>query len=210
MKRSRFSESQIVAILKEAEAGVSLEELSRQHGFSKATYYKWKAQYGGMDVSALKRLKELEEENRRLKQMYAELSLDHKSPQGDCRKKAVAPEQRRELAEQVRLEHRMSERRACRVLDLSRTTCRYQARKTEEAQIEQALRQLAEQHRRWGYGKMVDYLKNQGTAGTTSGFIGCIAISLNLRRNRRNGCPPEPPKSGSACPGRTRVGRWTS
>ena len=78
MKKSRFSESQIVNILKEAEAGVSLEELSRQHGFSKATFYKWKAKYSGMDVSTLKRLKELEEENRRLKQMYADLSLDHK------------------------------------------------------------------------------------------------------------------------------------
>jgi putative transposase len=78
MKKSKFSESQIVSILKEAEAGVSLEELSRQHGFSKATFYKWKAKYSGMDVSTLKRLRELEEENRRLKQMYAELSLDHK------------------------------------------------------------------------------------------------------------------------------------
>ncbi len=78
MKKSRFSESQIVTILKEAESGVPLEELSRQHGFSKATFYKWKAKYSGMDVSALKRLRELEEENRRLKQMYAELSLDHK------------------------------------------------------------------------------------------------------------------------------------
>jgi putative transposase len=78
MKKSRFSESQIVTILKEAEAGVSLEELSRQHGFSKTTFYKWKAKYSGMDVSTLKRLRELEEENRRLKQMYAELSLDHK------------------------------------------------------------------------------------------------------------------------------------
>ncbi len=78
MKRSRFSESQIVTILKEAESGVPLDELSRQHGFSKTTFYKWKAKYSGMDVSTLKRLRELEEENRRLTQMYAELSLDHK------------------------------------------------------------------------------------------------------------------------------------
>lgn len=62
MRKSKFSESQILNILREAQVGVSLEELSRQHGFSKAIYYKWRAQYGGMDVSALKRLKELEDE----------------------------------------------------------------------------------------------------------------------------------------------------
>ena len=77
MKKSKFSENQIVSILKEAEAGVSLEDLVRQHGFSKASFYKWKGKYSGMSVSELKRLKELEEENRRLKQMYANLSLEH-------------------------------------------------------------------------------------------------------------------------------------
>ena len=79
MKRSKFSESQIVNILKEAETGVLLEDLIRQHGFSKASFYKWKAKYSGMSVSELKRLKELEEENRRLKQMYANLSLEHEA-----------------------------------------------------------------------------------------------------------------------------------
>jgi putative transposase len=77
MKKTKFSESQIVQILNEAEAGVSLDELSRQHGFSKTSFYKWKAKYSGMSVSELKRMKELEEENRRLKQMYANLSLEH-------------------------------------------------------------------------------------------------------------------------------------
>ncbi len=77
MKKSRYTESQIVNILKEAETGVPLEDLIRQHGFSRASFYKWKAKYSGMSVSDLKRLKELEEENRRLKQMYANLSLEH-------------------------------------------------------------------------------------------------------------------------------------
>lgn len=77
MKRSRFSENQIIQILKEAEAGIALTDLCRKHSFSKSSYYKWKAKYGGMEASDLRRLRELEEENRRLKQMFAELSLEH-------------------------------------------------------------------------------------------------------------------------------------
>ena len=79
MKKSKFSESQIVNILKEAEAGVSVEDLSRQHGFSKASFYKWKAKYGGMSISEVKRMKELEEENRRLKQISADLLLENRA-----------------------------------------------------------------------------------------------------------------------------------
>jgi putative transposase len=75
MKRSRFSDSQILAILKQAEAGTPVPELCREHGMSSATFYKWRAKYGGMDASLMARLKELEEENRRLKKMYAEERL---------------------------------------------------------------------------------------------------------------------------------------
>lgn len=77
MKKSTKSEQQIVAILKEAEAGVPVADLCRQQGISQSTFYKWKAKYGGLDASALRRLKELEDENRKLKQMYANLSLEH-------------------------------------------------------------------------------------------------------------------------------------
>jgi len=87
MKKTRFSETQIVNILKEAEAGIAVEELSRKNRFSKSAFYKWKAKYSGMDASALKRLKELEEENRRLKQMYAELSLEHQALKDIVQKK---------------------------------------------------------------------------------------------------------------------------
>ena len=72
MKTSQYSDSQIMAILKEAEAGTSVPELCREHGMSSATFYKWRSKYGGMDASLMKRLKELEDENRRLKKMYAE------------------------------------------------------------------------------------------------------------------------------------------
>ena len=77
MRKSKFSESQIAGILKEAEAGVAVAELSRKHGISAALFYQWRSKYGGMSVSDLQRLRELEQENGRLKRMYANLSLDH-------------------------------------------------------------------------------------------------------------------------------------
>ena len=75
MKTSRFTESQIIAILKQAEAGTPVPELCREHGMSSATFYKWRSKFGGMDASLMARMKELEEENRRLKKMYAEERL---------------------------------------------------------------------------------------------------------------------------------------
>ena len=75
MKKSRFTDSQIIAILKEAESGVRVPDLCREHGMSDATFYKWRAKFSGMDASMMKRMKELEEENRRLKKMYAEERL---------------------------------------------------------------------------------------------------------------------------------------
>ena len=75
MKTSRYSDSQILAILKQAEAGAPVPTLCRGHGKSSATFYKWRAKYGGMDTSLMARLKELEDENRRLKKMYAEERL---------------------------------------------------------------------------------------------------------------------------------------
>lgn len=78
MKKSRYSENKIVRILKEVETGKLVKDVCREYGISDATYYNWKAKYGGMESSDIKRLKDLEEENRRLKHMYAELSLDHK------------------------------------------------------------------------------------------------------------------------------------
>jgi len=74
-KKSKYSDSQILAILKQAEAGTPVPELCREHGMSSATFYKWRSKYGGMDASMMARLKELEDENRRLKKMYAEERL---------------------------------------------------------------------------------------------------------------------------------------
>ena len=79
MKKSRFSESQIIAILKQAEAGTPVPELCREHGISSALFYRWRSKFGGMDASMMARMKELEEENRRLKKMYAEERLKAES-----------------------------------------------------------------------------------------------------------------------------------
>ena len=78
MKKSKFTESQIIQMLKSHESGRAVMDICREHGISDATFYKWRKQCGGMEVDQLKRLRELEEENRRLKHMYADLSLDHR------------------------------------------------------------------------------------------------------------------------------------
>ena len=76
MKKSKFSPAQIVGILKEFDNGKKVEEITREHGISRAAFYKWRERYGGMTASELKRVKELEEENAKLKRMYANLALD--------------------------------------------------------------------------------------------------------------------------------------
>lgn len=84
MKKSKFSDSQIIGVLKQAEGGTPIPDLCREHGVSNATFYKWRAKYGGMDTALMVRLKELEEENRRLKKMYAEERI-----KADIRKEAL-------------------------------------------------------------------------------------------------------------------------
>ena len=85
MKTSKFSESQIVAILKQQESGLKVAEICRTHGISAGTFYKWRSKYGGMDASMLKRVKELEQENARRKKMYANVQLE-----ADAMKEALA------------------------------------------------------------------------------------------------------------------------
>lgn len=87
MKKSKYSEQQIITLLKEVELGAKVGETCRKYGISEPTYYKWKSAYGGMDVSQLKQLRELQVENSRLKKMYAELALVHNALQDIVAKK---------------------------------------------------------------------------------------------------------------------------
>jgi putative transposase len=79
MRQSRYTEEQIIGVLKQAEAGIKTAEICRQHGISNATFYKWKGKYGGLEVSEARRLRQLEDENRRLKQIVADLTLDNQA-----------------------------------------------------------------------------------------------------------------------------------
>ena len=108
MNKSRFTESQNIGILKEAESGVPVTELCHTHGMSDATFYNWRTKYGGMDVSMMKHMKELEEENRRLKKMYAEERL----------KAEIIQEA---MAKQVVKDREISIRLACRIFDIIQT-----------------------------------------------------------------------------------------
>ena len=87
MKKTRFTETQIIAAINRQEAGAKISDLSRELGISEATFYNWKAKYGGMDANQLKKLKDLETENSRLKKMYAELSLVHEALKDAVEKK---------------------------------------------------------------------------------------------------------------------------
>jgi len=87
MKKKRYTEAQIIGFLKEAEAGIAVKELCRKHGFSDASFYTWRAKYGGMDVPEAKRLKGLEQENARLKKLLAESLLDKEALEAALRKK---------------------------------------------------------------------------------------------------------------------------
>jgi putative transposase len=93
MKKSRFTEPQILAILKQGESGVPVPDLCREHGISNATYDNWRSKYGGMDASLMSEMKAMAEENRRLKKMYAEMAMQNEHPEGCSRKKVTRPSQ---------------------------------------------------------------------------------------------------------------------
>ncbi|HEX2590092.1 MAG TPA: IS3 family transposase [Rhizomicrobium sp.] len=162
MKRKRFSEEQIIAVLREHEAGAKTGDLARKYGVSEATLYNWKAKYGGMDVSEAKRLRALEDENRKLKKLLAESMLDQAALKELLNKKMVGPAAKREAVAHLRDVLQMSERRACTLVAADRKMIRYRSRRPPDAELRTRLRDLANQRRRFGYRRLFIMLRAQG------------------------------------------------
>ncbi|UGY20665.1 IS3 family transposase [Bradyrhizobium septentrionale] len=162
MKRSRFSEEQIIGILKEHEAGVSVADLCRKHGVSDASIYKWKAKFGGLEVSEAKRLKTLEDENTRLKRLLADAMLDNAALKDLGGKEMVTPAAKRKAVAHLRDAFGMSERRACKAIGCCRMTMRYQTTRADDAGLRQRMRAIAHERRRFGYRRLHVRLKREG------------------------------------------------
>jgi putative transposase len=130
-KKSRFSEHQILAILRQAETGTPVAELCRETGMSSATFYNWRSKYGGIDPWMMVRIKELEAENRRLKKMYAQERLKAEIVQ-EALEKIVRPSRRREMARTAVEQRKLSIRLACEEFCISDTYYRYQPKRSDE------------------------------------------------------------------------------
>src|SRR5260221_3248104 len=159
MKRSRFTEEQIIAVLREHEAGAKPADLCRKYGMSEATLYNWKAKFGGMDVSDAKRLKALEDENAKLKKLLAESMLDASALRELLGKKMVGPAAKREAVAHLWTMFQMSERRACSVIAADRTSIRYRSPPPPHAELRGRLRDLAHARRRVRYPRLFVLLR---------------------------------------------------
>ncbi|NJO33617.1 MAG: IS3 family transposase [Rhodospirillales bacterium] len=162
MKRSRFSEEQIIGILREHEAGSPTADVCRKHGVSSATFYKWKAKFGGLDVSDARRLKALEDENGKLKKLLAETMLDIAILKDINARKLVTPAARRQAVAHACAVHAVSERRACEVMGVDRSSMRYRSRRAGDAAERLRIRELAAQRRRFGYRRLHLLLTREG------------------------------------------------
>jgi len=151
MKRKRFSEEQIIGILNEAEQTGNIREVCRLHNISEQTFYRWRTKFGGMDVSEARRLKELERENAELKKMVADLSLHNRLLKELNAKKMVSLADRRQAAEHLESMLGVSERRACRVVEIARSTKRRPSGRIEEARLFRRVHELTERYPRFGY-----------------------------------------------------------
>ncbi|MCX5801807.1 MAG: IS3 family transposase [Candidatus Eisenbacteria bacterium] len=185
MRKSKFTEEQIAFVLRQAETGTRVVEVCRKVGISEQTFFRWKRKYGGLGISELRRLRQLEEENRRLKRMVADLSLDKQMLQDVLFKKALRPAQKRERVEHLQEAYRVSERRACEVVEIWRASHRYRSHRRDDVALRMRIREIAETRVRYGYLRIHILLRREGWCVNHKRVyrIYCEE-SLNLRRRR--------------------------
>ena len=128
MKKSRFTDSQTITVLKRAEVGEAVPDLCREIGISTATFYKWRSKFGGMDVSMMARMKELEDENRRLKKMYMDEKLKAEIVSEALAKRMVRPSQRREMVKEAVADKKAPISLACSAFGISESCYRYEGK----------------------------------------------------------------------------------
>ncbi|MDJ0820302.1 MAG: IS3 family transposase [Paracoccaceae bacterium] len=162
MKRKRFTEEQIIGVLKESEAGAKTDDICRRHGISSATFYSWRKKYGGMDASEAKRLRELEVENAKLKRIVADQMLDMTSMKELPGKKLVTPMAKRKAVGYLISEMGLSERRACRIVGLARSVQQYRPLPKDDAAAIKRMKELASENRRYGYLRLHAMLRREG------------------------------------------------
>ncbi|MDX2045470.1 MAG: IS3 family transposase [Chitinophagaceae bacterium] len=189
MKKKRFTEAQIVSILHQQEAGKSAKDISREHGISDATFYNWKAKYGGMQVSDVKRMKDLEEENARLKRIVANQTLEIDAIKTVLEKKLRRPDDKREVAVML-VQEKLSVRRACKLVALPRSVLMYQKKPKDDSSLIEALHELVDKHPTIGFWKCYYRLRRKGCDCNHKRLYRVYTmLRLNVRRKARRRLP---------------------
>ncbi|AAU91264.1 prophage LambdaMc01, ISMca4, transposase, OrfAB [Methylococcus capsulatus str. Bath] len=198
MKKSKFSDSQIIEALKRVEAGLSVPKLCRELGISTAAFYKWRAKHGGLAVSMMARMKELEAENARLNEDARGGAPEGRHSSGGDFKKVVRPSHLRATARRAVSGHRVSIRLGCAAFQVSGTCYRHSAKRNAgNEEIADWLMRLTDNHRNWGFGLCFLYLRNVKGFGWNHKRVCriCRELELNLRikpRKRLKRDKPEP------------------
>ncbi|MBK9295102.1 MAG: IS3 family transposase [Oligoflexia bacterium] len=163
MRGKRYSDETIIKILKEHESGIKSKDICRTHGISASTLWEWKNKYQGMEKSDLQRLKLLEDENRKLKKLVADLSLDNMILKDVKLKKVVGTQAKRDAAEYSIKDHQISQRHACALFTLSRSTYKYKPKQSDRNEfLKIKLKSLALQRRRFGSPRLYVMLRREG------------------------------------------------